>query len=318
MKIWMSLGGVVCAMVIAAEGQSNLMIIASHGNGILEWTYPTNVGATSYRVEWASQAGGPWATFSNAAARLDNIEPTGTTMSAAVPMFYRVAARPPSHSPVGLVLQDDYEGSSVGENITDVFRSPTIGAYNSTAWYEGHGASEATVISHLEGKCAQVHVPTNTALDYISHLGVSCSGLPFLLTWDIEIESRNGGGGMFFVRFPHAVDGMQILFGFLDDGRVIRFFDVPAANTFVTVGTWQAQTRYRVYLIYDLAAATYSVLFDGAWIVHHAAIPGYLATNSISEIGFDVNQTMGLPGQPAQGNTYYVDNVRFGPLYGSH
>lgn len=314
----MPLAVVVCAMAVAAEGQSNLVITSSHGNGILEWTYPTNVGATVYRVEWASQAAGPWDSFSNAAARLDGIAPTGVTMSAAVPMFYRIAARPPSHSPVGLILQDDYEESGVGETITDVFRSPTIGAYNSTAWYEGHGASEATVIARLDGHCAEVYVPSNTALDYISHLDLSCSGLPFLLTWDIEIQSRNGGGGMFFVRFPAVVDGMQILFGFLDDGRVIRFFDVPATNTFETVGTWQAQTRYRVHLIYDLASATYSVLFDGTWIVNHAAIPGYLATNSISEIGFDVNQTIGLPGQPAQGNTYYIDNVRFGPLYGSH
>lgn len=318
MKTWMPVLGMVFTMAITTPGQSNLVITSFHANGTLQWTYPTNVGATSYRLEWASQAAGPWDTFSNAAARLDAIAPTGITMSVTVPMFYRVMARPPSHSAAAMFLMDDYEESSVSENITDLFRSPTIGPSNSTAWYEGQGLSEATVIARLDGKCAEVHVATNAALDYISRLGLSCSGEPFLLTWDIEIESRNGGGGMFFVRFPHAVSGMQILFGFLDDGRVIRFFDVPATNTFVTVGTWQARTRYRVYLIYDLASAKYSVLFDGAWIVNHAAIPGYLKTNSISEIGFDVNQTLGLPGQPAQGNTYYIDNVRFGPLYGPH
>lgn len=307
-----------CAIAVAAHAQSNLLLSLSGGDGILAWSYPTNVGTTSYRVEWASQVSGPWETFSNAAARLSSITPTGTTMSAAVPMFYRVVARPPTHNPLAVFLMDDYEESGLGADIKDVFRSPTIGPVNSTAWYEGHGASEATVVSHLDGKCARVHVPTNAALDYISHLGASCGGEPFLLDWDIEIESLNGGGGMFFVRFPHAVDGMQILFGFLDDGRVIRFFDVPATNTFVTVGSWQPQTRYRVHLIYDLPSTNYSVLFDGTWIVNHQPIPSYLAAGSISEIGFDVNQTLGLPGQPAEGNTYYIDNVRFGPLYGSH
>ncbi len=318
MKPHLPVSAALCALALAALGQTQLAIESFQGNGVLTWSYPTNVGATVYRVEWASQAEGPWSSFSNAAAQLDSIAPTGTIMSAAVPMFYRIVARAPAHNPLSVAFLDDYEGSVLDEVITDVFRSPAIGPPNSAAWYEGHGTKEAKVIEFFDRHCAKVHVSAGAALDYIAHLGSDFGGEPFLLTWDMEIESLNGGGGMFFARFPHAVDGMQILFGFLDDGRIIRFFDTPALDTFVTIGSWRAQTRYRVSLIYDLASTTYSVLFDGAWIVNHAPIPGYLATNSISEIGFDVNQTMGLPEQPAQGNTYYIDNVQFGPLLGPH
>ena len=307
--------GLLCAMATLATGQSNILISSFQQNGTLGWTAPTN-GFHQYRIEWASQAGGPWHSFSNAAASLDSIAPTGVAMSAAVPVIYRVVAATPVHE--SLILVDDYASDELGADIKDVFRTPTVGPANSTAWYEGHGATDADVVEYLDGKSAKVNVPQGTALDYISHLGQACSNKAFLLTWDIVVEAMNGGGGMFFARFPHKTDGMQVLFGFLDDGRVIRFFDEPATNTFVTVATFQPMTRYRVFFIYDLAVGSFSVLFDGTWIVDREPIPGHFATNSISDIGFDLNQTMGLPGQPAQGNVYHIDNVCFGPLKGTY
>ena len=312
--VWCS----VCAAAVAGHGQSNLAISSFHGNGVLTWTYPTNVGSTRYRVEWASQAAGPWCSFSNAAARLDSIVPTGAVMSAAVPMLYRVVAAEPTVSAAWLLV-DDYEGLGQDADITDVFRTPTVGPTNSTAWYEGHGGSQAKSALHLDGLCAKVYVPSNAALDYISHLGTPCGGAPFLLTWDMEADAVDGGGGMFFVRFSRADDnGMQVLFGFLDDGRIIRFFDEPSNETYVEVGTFQAGVRYRTYFIYDLAKAEFSVLFDGKWIVDHAAVPALFKMDGITQFGFDVNQTLGLPDQPALGNAYWIDNVRFGPLNGPH
>ena len=86
-------------MGVAALGE-DLAITSFPGNGTLSWAYPTN-DVTSYRVEWASQADGPWAdTWDN----LRGIAPTGATMVAAVPMFYRVVVavtNPPVPVPAG-------------------------------------------------------------------------------------------------------------------------------------------------------------------------------------------------------------------------
>ena len=254
---------------VAAQGQAELEITSIQGNGTLTWTYPTNVGTTSFRVEWAPQAAGPWSAFSNAAAQLDTLAPTGPAAS--------------------------------------------------VAWYEGHGARTAVVTNGLDGQAARLTVPAGAALDYVAYLGAVVGPAAYLLTWDMEIAETNGGGGMFFVRFSRADgNGMQVLFGFLDDGRIIRFFDEPSYETYVEVGTFAAGTRYRTHFIYDLAAATFSVLFDGKWIVDHAAVPALFKLDGIGQFGFDVNQTLGLPDQPALGNAYWVDNVRFGPLNGPH
>lgn len=301
----------------AARGQTELEITAS-GNGTLEWTYPTNVGSTSFRVEWAPQAAGPWAGFSNLPAQLDFLAPTGTTMSATVPAFYRVLAAAPIINPVVTFIIDDYEGDAPGD-ILGTFRMPSLGPAASVAWYEGHGGRTATVTNGLDGQAARLTVPAGAALDYVAYLGAVVGPAAYLLTWDMEFAETNGGGGMFFVRFSRADgNGMQVLFGFLDDGRIIRFFDEPSYETYVEVGTFAAGTRYRTHFIYDLAAATFSVLFDGKWIVDHAAVPALFKLDGIGQFGFDVNQTLGLPDQPALGNAYWVDNVRFGPLNGPH
>ena len=303
---------------VAAQGQTELEITSIQGNGTLTWTYPTNVGTTSFRVEWAPQAAGPWSAFSNAAAQLDTLAPTGTAMSVAVPMLYRVLAAEPTINPVVTFIVDDYEEDAPGD-ILNVFRTPALGPAASVAWYEGHGARTAVVTNGLDGQAARLTVPAGAALDYVAYLGAVVGPAAYLLTWDMEIAETNGGGGMFFVRFSRADgNGMQVLFGFLDDGRIIRFFDEPSYETYVEVGTFAAGTRYRTHFIYDLAAATFSVLFDGKWIVDHAAVPALFKLDGIGQFGFDVNQTLGLPDQPALGNAYWVDNVRFGPLNGPH
>ena len=305
-------------LAAAARGQNELEITSFSSAGTLQWTYPTNLGSTSFRVEWAPQAGGPWSAFSNAAAALDFVAQTGATMSATVPMAYRVLAAAPMHNPVVTFVIDDYEEDAPG-NILDVYRTPTLGAPDSVAWYEGHGARTAVATNGLDGQAARLTVPAGAALDYIARWGHTNAPAAYLLTWDMEIAEVNGGGGMFLVRFARADDnGMQILFGFFDDGRIIRFFDEPATNTYVTTGGFQAGTLYRTHFIYDMVSKTYSVLFDGQWIVDHAAIPAYLKTDEIAQFGFDINQSIGLPNQPAEGNLYTVDNIRFGPLNGPH
>jgi len=69
----------------------DLTITSFNGNGKLTWAYPTN-GVANYRVEWASTLDGPWTNFKGGAVALDCIIPVSNTMTAAVPMFYRVIA----------------------------------------------------------------------------------------------------------------------------------------------------------------------------------------------------------------------------------
>ena len=224
------------------------------------------------------------------------------------------AASIPAHK--SLLFVDDYQevGPYPSPFITDVTRIPTIGL--SAAWYEGCESATAMLVSRMDGMAVEVNVPEGCHLDYIGDLGQAVGNNVFLLTWDIEINAVNGGGGMFFVRFPRNDNGMQILFGFLDDGRVIRFDGNPSLATLVHVGTFLPGIRYRVSFIWNLVTKTYSVFFDGAWIVDGEAIPGHFKVDAIEKFGFDINQFIaeseGLP--PAQGNIYYVDNIKFGPL----
>jgi hypothetical protein len=132
-----------------------------------------------------------------------------------------------------------------------------------------------------------------------------------------EVAAINGGWGMFFVRFPTSdpPNSMQVLFGFIDDGRLVRFSGKPAVDKIVSVGNFQAGTRYSVWLIYDLVSFRYSVSLNSVTVVDQEPIPSYLAVDGIDKFGFDLNQKITLPDiPPAQGNTYYVDNIRFATL----
>ena len=76
----------LAAAVTRAE---NLVITSFSGNGEVTWTYPTN-GVYEYRMEWSADlAQGLWCDLESG---LRGIAPTGGTMRATVPMFYRVKA----------------------------------------------------------------------------------------------------------------------------------------------------------------------------------------------------------------------------------
>lgn len=83
---WLWLG-LLTGRVIGAEVQVHLESLAR--NGALTWSGPATAG--SYRVEWAPTATGPW---SRSWAALTNLPAGGTTITVAVPMFYRVVYSP--------------------------------------------------------------------------------------------------------------------------------------------------------------------------------------------------------------------------------
>jgi hypothetical protein len=216
-----------------------------------------------------------------------------------------------------LIFLDDYEKEALNADITEIFRTPTVGPSGSAAWYHAVGnlviLPSARVVNHLDVKLVRVEVPIGCAIDYIEHLGVPYSGRVFYISWDIEVSKINGGWGMFLIRFPTTdTDGMQVLFGFLDDGRVIRFSGKPAIETLVPVGTFRAGTRYAVRFAYDLIAKHYSATLNGVQVVAREPIPDYFDLTAFDRFGFDINQGQGLPDlpHPPQGNIYHVDNIR--------
>ena len=219
-----------------------------------------------------------------------------------------------------LIFLDDFEADGLNTSITGVVRTPTVGPPDSAGWVSPHGTAQARVVAGLDGKAAFVDVPQGGSLDYLGRLGGNYSNSLFLITWDIEVAAINGGWGMFLIRFPRSNDlnDMQVLFGFLDDGRLIRFSGEPLADHLVSIGNFQPGTRYLVWFIYDLILSRYTVFLNGVRVVDQEPIPNYLAVSGIDKFGFDLNQRMDLPEHPPQGNTYYVDNIRFAALESIH
>ncbi len=118
MKRALGVLGLVWAM---AAGAQNSVIGSLPGTGTLTWESPATP-VLRYRVEWASSQDGPWTPFSMT-AHLDDIAPTGTVMSAAVPMFYRIVAEEIPPAPSGMVLIPG--GTNAGAD-------PDFGAYSLT------------------------------------------------------------------------------------------------------------------------------------------------------------------------------------------
>jgi len=210
---------------------------------------------------------------------------------------------------------DDYQGMVAGDPLTDVPFTPTLGPTNSALWIYVNGSSIAQVVdTRLDGMSAKVNVPTGSAMDYIAHLGAEYGNGRFLVQWDLIVNSlnQNTDYGLFTVRFPTPDNNMQILFGFMNDGRLIKFNALPSEGSLVTVGSFGANIRYNVSLTYDLLNGQYSVMINGVNVIADVPIPNYLDKISIDKFGFDINQSIQIGQSPLpQGNIYYLDNVRF-------
>ncbi|MBI5583322.1 MAG: hypothetical protein HY892_05835 [Deltaproteobacteria bacterium] len=214
-----------------------------------------------------------------------------------------------------LIFLDDFEGDGLNAVITNVVRTPTVGPAGSAGWVNPHGAPLVRVTTGPAGQEALVDVPQGSSLDYLGRLGGDFGNGIFFISWDMLVDRVNGGWGLFLIRFPRSDDptrqDMQVLFGFLDDGRLIGFSAEPLIDHMVTFGTFQSSMRYAVAFVYDLVSHRYSVSLNGIRVVDRQPIPGYLAVDFIDKFGFDINQLMPLPDHPPQGNTYHVDNIRF-------
>ncbi len=127
------------------------------------------------------------------------------------------------------------------------------------------------------------------------------------VSWDLTVLSNNTGIGGFFIRFPSPVTGMQILLGYIDDGRIVVFTDTPSASTLMAIGTYLPGETYNTRLDYNLLLDQYSVYVDGSLLLGNQPIPGYLEMTSIGSFGFDVTEAF----PESQGNEFIMDNVIF-------
>lgn len=214
-----------------------------------------------------------------------------------------------------LIFLDNYTGMAAGSDLKDIQRTPTVGPANSAEWISHGTSSTANAAASLDGMSAGVRVPVGSTMDYLARLGTEYGGGSFLVHWDIIVDqvSASTDYGMFTVRFPKE-ESMQILFGFLNDGRIIRFDKDPhdyGTASIVNVGTFEADTGYNISLLYDLVGDKYSVSINGVDIFTNVAIPDYLDRISINQFGFDINLSMTVDGYAPQGNAYYVDNISF-------
>ena len=81
--------GIEMTISYAANADTNIIIRAFSGNGMLSWTAGSSVASAT--IEWAPTASGPW---TNTWVGLVDIPNTGATCTVAVPMFYRVIGKP--------------------------------------------------------------------------------------------------------------------------------------------------------------------------------------------------------------------------------
>ena len=101
---------------------------------------------------------------------------------------------------------------------------------------------------------------------------------------------------------------MQVLMGFLDDGRIIVFRGIPSPATIFTIGTYSADETYRTRLLLDLPGDRYGVWLDGVPLLLDEPIPAQTNSTAIHQFGFDSNEKFLFP-PGTFGNQFVIDNV---------
>lgn len=121
---WRLWAGSLVLAVVAARAQGQ--VLSSFGqNGSLSWSAPTGMAVSAYRIEWSADI------VSNLWTDLDQgmrpVVPTGATMSAAVPMFYRVRAVGPIPSNMVFIPGGPFRmGDISGGSATDALPVHTV------------------------------------------------------------------------------------------------------------------------------------------------------------------------------------------------
>ena len=222
-------------------------------------------------------------------------------------VIFAVIASLPTAAGAAPIYVDNFEQFSTGTDLTNATYTPTVGGTNATTFHSFGPLGLATVTAaSANGSIASVwDLPSGSAEDYLGRFFTTYVEPVAVFTWDFSADNLNDGFGGFFIRFPTPTLDMQVLMGFLDDGRVIVFNDTPSPSTFDTVGSFDADVVQHSMLTLNLPANTYSVVINGTPLVTNRAIPPHINNATIHQFGFDSNEEM----LTAQGNRFILDNV---------
>ncbi len=212
----------------------------------------------------------------------------------------------------GPIYVDDFENFSVGTNLTNAVYRPAVGGDNA-ARFEPHldntAASAVTAITHGGSIAAKFSLPQGSGQDYLGQFFTTYVEMPLTFEWDFTAENLNGGIGGFFIRFPTPDGDMQVLMGFVDDGRVVVFRGIPSLLTAFTIGAYNADQTYRARLLLDLPTNRYGVWLDGTPLLVDEPIPVQTNSAAIHQFGFDSNEKLIFP-PGSFGNEFVIDNIR--------
>lgn len=216
-----------------------------------------------------------------------------------------------SSASAAVIYLDDFEQFAVGTDLTNLNYMHVLPAVaGTTAKFRSFVPEVAATVRAIgfNGSVAsEWDLPPGSGEDYLGRFLTTYTEQTTIYDFDLTGEATNAGFGGFFIRFPTPTLDMQVLMGFLDDGRVVVFNDHPSPLTVDVVGAWVAGTTYRTRLILDQPANTYSVLLNGVPLplVTGRDIPVHINRTTIHQFGFDSNEAM----PTAQGNRYVLDNV---------
>lgn len=220
-------------------------------------------------------------------------------------LLWSVVASPAGAAPVYL---DNFEQFTVGSDLTTITYTPAVGGTDTALLHPHLGTPSlphVIAVSALGSIAAEFNLPIGSGEDYLGRFLMPFTNVPLVFDWDITALNSYDGLGGFFIRFPTPDLDMQVLMGFLDDGRVIVFSGQPAPATVVEIGTYLAGVTYHARLALDLMADTYSVWLDGSPLLLAQPIPAHINSTSIHQFGFDSNEHMAS----SAGNAFLLDNV---------
>ena len=206
------------------------------------------------------------------------------------------------------VYLDNFEQFTVGADLTEVTYTPAIGGTDAANLHphpDTPALPHVTAVNPFGSIAAEFNLPVGSGEDYLGRFLTTFTDVPLVFDWDITAQDTNEGLGGFFIRFPTPELDMQVLMGFLDDGRVIVFTGPPSPATVAEIGTYLPGVTYHTRLALDLMSDTYSVWLDGSPLLLGQPIPSHINSTSIHQFGFDSNEHL----ETSEGNVFLLDNV---------
>ena len=129
------------------------------------------------------------------------------------------------------VYLDNFEQFTAGTDLTTITCTPAIGGTDSALLHPHFGTPtlpHVTAVSAFGSIAAEFNLPVGPGEDYLGRFPTTFTDVRLVFDRDITATDVNEGLGGFFIRFPTPTLELQVLMGFLDDGRLIVFPGQPS------------------------------------------------------------------------------------------